>query len=106
MRIYPLTGKFLWPGPEIVHHDLTQCFGPETCGKCIERCLFDAISGMDGRIVVDYKKCMGCGLCVTRCVNKARAMTVRKDYAHDHQVPASLLLGDREQQRGDLKPIS
>ena len=65
----------------------------EKCGKCIDRCIFDANVETDGRGVVNAKKCMGCGLCVSTCPIQARIIAVRDDYEHDHQVPAEILLG-------------
>jgi ferredoxin len=94
-RIYRLTKKFLWPGPEILKHDPARCIGPEKCGKCLERCIFDVNTVVNGEIVVDYNKCMGCGLCIDTCMGKARSMAVRDDYAHEHQVPAGVLLEGR-----------
>jgi NAD-dependent dihydropyrimidine dehydrogenase PreA subunit len=91
--IYRLTGKIIWPGPEIIRHHASLCLGKERCGRCFARCIFDVNREVNGRVVVDYAKCMGCGLCVSTCMGHARTMAVREDYRHDHHVPASLLLG-------------
>jgi NAD-dependent dihydropyrimidine dehydrogenase PreA subunit len=96
-RVFLQTGKMLFPGPEIVAHEMSRCIGTEKCGKCMERCIAGANSvGGDSKVTVDFKKCIGCGLCVGTCRGKARTMAARKDYRHDHQVPAELLLAENE----------
>jgi NAD-dependent dihydropyrimidine dehydrogenase PreA subunit len=96
-RVFLHTGRMLFPGPEIVGHQKKRCIGREKCGKCMERCIFGVNSaGGDGKVVVDYKKCMGCSLCVPTCLGTARTMVKRDDYRHEHQVPAELLLAEDE----------
>ncbi len=96
-RVFLQTGKMLYPGPEIVAHERDRCIGAEKCGKCMERCIMGAnFVGGDGKVEVDYDKCMGCGLCVGTCPGRARTMVKRDDYRHDHQVPAELLLAEDE----------
>ena len=51
--------------------EMEKCTG---CGVCAQRCLFDAITMVDSRPVLDESKCMGCGLCVTTCESKIRKM--------------------------------
>ncbi|MDQ1239676.1 MAG: hypothetical protein QG577_1862 [Thermodesulfobacteriota bacterium] len=51
---------------------------PETCsscGTCIERCYFSAITLEEGESAsVDQSKCMGCGLCQVTCPTEAISM--------------------------------
>ncbi|MBN2284779.1 MAG: 4Fe-4S binding protein [Deltaproteobacteria bacterium] len=95
-RVYLYTGQILFPGPEIVAHNRQLCLGPEKCGRCIKRCIFGVNFENDGRVDVNYAKCMGCGLCVTTCPAGARMMIERGDYRHDHQIPSDILLGVRK----------
>ena len=44
-----------------------ECTG---CGTCLEYCVFDAISIVQGKAVHD-DTCRGCGRCATRCPEKA-----------------------------------
>jgi hypothetical protein len=37
---------------------------------------------------------LGCGLCISTCIGRARRMIPRHDYAHGHQVPTGILLGE------------
>ena len=36
-------------------------------GSCIERCKYDAMSLVDGKVVIDKEKCNGCEACVGAC---------------------------------------
>jgi Na+-translocating ferredoxin:NAD+ oxidoreductase subunit B len=42
-----------------------------SCGDCIQRCQVQAISEGENYSVVDRARCIGCGLCVTGCLNDA-----------------------------------
>jgi Pyruvate/2-oxoacid:ferredoxin oxidoreductase delta subunit len=81
--------------PRICVSDLSKCIGPDTCGKCIERCIFSACEKVDGKVAVVGDKCMGCGLCVSTCPVQSRRMRIRRDYAHNDKVPAGILTGTR-----------
>lgn len=95
MRVYLLNGEMMWKGPEVCAGNTKRCSGVEKCGKCLERCIFNAIEVRDGKAGVNREKCMGCGLCVSTCPKRARSMAVRDDYEHGHQVPAKILLPGR-----------
>ena len=43
----------------------------ETCGDCIEVCQFNAIVNTNGHIDLKADLCMGCGVCVSRCLKGA-----------------------------------
>ncbi|UCE80737.1 MAG: 4Fe-4S binding protein [Methanobacteriota archaeon] len=62
-----------------------RCTG---CGKCIERCRFDAISLLGDKAVVDDAKCFGCGLCVSICSENAIELVCVKGPEHitDHLI--------------------
>lgn len=47
--------------------DASRC---EACGKCEKACPFGAIR-TDRAPVVQWEKCMGCGVCVSQCSSKA-----------------------------------
>lgn len=96
-RVYLLTGKFHYAGPEIVAHDAPKCIGINECGRCLERCIYEANQPSGNSIRFNGERCLGCGLCVTTCKGDARNMIVRTDYGHDHQIPSDVLLGaDRQ----------
>ncbi|MBQ4347637.1 MAG: 4Fe-4S binding protein [Firmicutes bacterium] len=44
-------------------------------GDCISSCKFDAISRVDGKIVIDREKCTGCEACMSVCPQKLISMT-------------------------------
>ncbi len=49
----------------------------ETCKGCesiVDCCPFGAIYMKDGKSHVDWEKCMGCGVCESKCPNHARLM--------------------------------
>jgi electron transport complex protein RnfB len=37
------------------------------CGACRNRCQVYACKILDGKVTIDYDRCLGCGLCVTGC---------------------------------------
>jgi len=41
------------------------------CGNCADLCQFGAIAVDNGYAVVGYEACMGCGVCVAHCPQKA-----------------------------------
>lgn len=41
--------------------DKTKCTG---CGSCVEDCMLEALSVIDGVAVVDPDSCVECGACV------------------------------------------
>jgi ferredoxin len=91
-RAFFLTGKMLYPGPQIVKQDKSLCLGADACGKCVAACLFGANNVKDGKGSVDGRKCMGCGRCVTQCLGNAREMIIRRNYKHDKIIPSEILL--------------
>lgn len=81
-------------GPEIVTYNKDKCVGIEACGKCIQRCLLKACTeGKDGKSNYESSKCLGCGLCVSTCVGKARQLVPRKNYKHEDIITTKILLG-------------
>ena len=51
--------------------------GPKECsygciglGSCVKACVFNAIKVENGVAVVEYEKCVACGMCVTSCPQK------------------------------------
>jgi Pyruvate/2-oxoacid:ferredoxin oxidoreductase delta subunit len=47
---------------------------------CIERCPTNALSQDDSSVVVDIDLCIGCGLCVKGCKDKAIVMEAKPDF--------------------------
>jgi len=46
-----------------------------SCKRCVDSCLFDAITVRDGSVNIDAEKCDGCGVCWSLCPHKAIEMT-------------------------------
>ena len=42
-----------------------------SCGSCAEQCPVEAISGGDGKYVIDADVCVSCGSCAEQCPNDA-----------------------------------
>ena len=80
VRLYKHTGLTILPGPYIVEQVEGECLGPEECGACVTRCIFEANRFEAGRAVLDPAKCLGCGLCVTTCKGRIRRLKKRPDY--------------------------
>ena len=47
------------------------------CGKCVDRCMFDARVLRNGVLEYDPGSCLGCGLCVSVCPTQATVMQRR-----------------------------
>ncbi|HPV41167.1 MAG TPA: hypothetical protein PKX40_08315 [Spirochaetota bacterium] len=92
VRTYLLTGKFVYPGPEIVAMDQSKCLGEKKCGLCITSCLFGVNTPTGSKPTVDYAACLGCDLCVQTCKGNARRMMRRFLYEHEDIMPPELLL--------------
>lgn len=41
------------------------------CNKCVKVCPIDAISNIDGKVVIDKEVCLGCGVCVRNCPKRS-----------------------------------
>lgn len=42
-----------------------------SCGLCLKSCAHDAIAMIEGKALIDPKKCVGCSRCITACQQKA-----------------------------------
>jgi ferredoxin len=91
-RGFFLTGRMLYPGPQIAKQDGSRCLGEDACGKCVAVCMFEANHVKEGKVYIDGKKCMGCGQCVRVCKGNAREMITRKKYKHEKIIPSKILL--------------
>ena len=78
-RAHQLLGGVLSPGPDVINLDPDGCVG---CGRCVERCSFEANRLVDGKVVFDPARCYGCGLCVSTCPTQARRLMERKEYTN------------------------
>jgi Fe-S-cluster-containing hydrogenase component 2 len=65
----------------------------------------EALSMIDGRVVADLKRCIGCGLCVSTCPTKALSL-VRKPSSEQPDVPETMMKSYLKlaRTRGKLKP--
>ena len=64
--------------------DLTKCVACKTCMNGQNGCPVEALSfGEDGTIRIDQEKCLGCGICSSRCphdvIHIKQTMPMRKD---------------------------
>ena len=51
--------------------DEDHCTG---CESCLERCLFNAMTMVDGICEVNKVNCYGCGLCISSCATDALSL--------------------------------
>lgn len=48
------------------------------CGKCVERCQFEARKLENGKLGYDVTRCFGCGLCMSTCPTGSISLVERK----------------------------
>ena len=53
---------------------------------CTVKCLFGGIKKIDGNLVINPKRCWGCGLCASVCPNDAIKM---KEVRGEEHIPAN-----------------
>jgi Pyruvate/2-oxoacid:ferredoxin oxidoreductase delta subunit len=64
-----LTSKY------IAANDTERCIN---CGRCMERCVFQARRMKNGELFYDKSRCFGCGLCISTCRMEAISLVPRK----------------------------
>jgi Fe-S-cluster-containing hydrogenase component 2 len=57
--------------PFIANHDADLC---SACETCLERCQMEAITLVDGTILLNLDRCIGCRLCVSTCPSGAMSL--------------------------------
>ena len=69
--------------PNIINSHYFARIDPEKCTQCDTcidtRCTIRAITKGEGRNVINEAKCIGCGLCVTKCPSKAITLIRKPD---------------------------
>jgi pyruvate formate lyase activating enzyme len=64
--------------PQLMYR-ASKCIGVAQCGYCLPKCPEGALStGPDGKVVVDFARCTGCGQCVDACPSKAMEIVGRR----------------------------
>ncbi|PKM69643.1 MAG: (Fe-S)-binding protein [Firmicutes bacterium HGW-Firmicutes-19] len=58
--------------PQVNHDKCTAC------GVCVDVCPMDALSFVDGRLILDEDMCLGCGVCVRNCAFEALTLIEKK----------------------------
>jgi NAD-dependent dihydropyrimidine dehydrogenase PreA subunit/predicted transcriptional regulator len=49
------------------------------CGSCLRQCQMEALVLSEDKITVDLDRCIGCGLCVSQCPNEAISLKKKKN---------------------------
>ena len=62
----------------------TKCTGCQKCANAAHGCPVEALSfGEDSKVIIDQEKCVGCGICKSRCeygaIQIKQTMPMRKD---------------------------
>lgn len=80
-KIYP-SAERLASGPVAI----VECFQEIPCNPCVKACARDSISmahDINDLPLVDFTRCNGCGLCISRCPGLA-IFVVDKSYSEDY----------------------
>ena len=85
---------------DLLKFDPQKC---SLCGKCIEKCPFNALTMEEGGIVVS-SACRACGLCVKTCPEGAIRFEQKAD-SFDKSTWKDFLIF-AEQERGDIHPVA
>ena len=95
------------PSSFIVVTDEAKCDG---CGRCVDRCQFEALSVEGGFVARDANRCFGCGLCVSTCPSGALSMerrerppTPAKDFVELNKLMGDSMGCDTTLPHGDTK---
>lgn len=67
--------KVMWRGEDVAVLDAEKC---TACGRCVERCPFDAIASKPGAVTIPAERCWGCGICRSACSRGAIALVDRR----------------------------
>lgn len=68
-----------WMGTAILDRDTCRPWNGESCASCIRICpIGDSaiLADEEGRVYIDPRGCIGCGLCVIVCPTRPRSITV------------------------------
>ncbi|MBD3196668.1 MAG: hypothetical protein GF317_16550 [Candidatus Lokiarchaeota archaeon] len=79
-----LLSKFLKQGsPQMIKSEfiaITDDSLCSKCGNCIEWCYFNAREFHKDSLMLNIEKCFGCGLCISKCPNKAIKLKRKSKY--------------------------
>ncbi len=98
LRAYLAVKEGMYSGPLAAKVDAALCKGVEECGECLKVCPFNAVEVRDGKSYVDESKCIGCGLCVERCLAGARRLVYRELYK-PRIIPMDIMYPDYPKRR-------
>ena len=64
------------PSRFVVAYDESKCV---LCETCVGVCPMEAISISDQKLVIEFDRCIGCGLCVFNCPEGSLHMVLREE---------------------------
>ncbi len=74
----------------VVSIDGSLCAADVGCRQCADACPVDALSVVDGRIVLDRSRCEGCGVCASVCPREALDLATASRAQVDAEIGALL----------------
>lgn len=72
-------GELTCTSVDLIANTQSCTYGCIGFGDCVKSCKFDAIHLVNGKVVVDYEKCIGCKACEKACPRGVILMTPLKD---------------------------
>lgn len=77
--LIPLDIADAWMGTAILDRDTCLAWNDEACDACVKICpIGDAaiLADDEGRVYIDARGCIGCGLCIVVCPTRPRSIVV------------------------------
>lgn len=77
--LLPLEIEDAWMGTAVLNRDTCRSWNDELCDACVRICPIGEaaiLADDEGRVYIDARGCIGCGLCIVVCPTRPRSIEV------------------------------